>query len=290
MKKKNQPLVSIVIVSFNTKDLLVSCLNSIKELGDVSHNIFVSDNGSIDGTVEALKKRKDVELVENSANLGFARANNVVRNRKIGKYVLFLNPDTLLQKSVLSETVNYLQENKDVGALTCKVVLPDGSFDKDTTRSFPTPFVALTHFLGFDRVFPRSKIFSKYWYGYLDHEKPQEIDSLQGAYFLARRNVLDKVEWFDEDYFLDGEDIDLCWKIKEAGYKIIYYPFVSIVHIKKGSKSKNKTVRSVTGGVEAMKIFYRKRLWSRYPIFVNILVIFGINILKFVRTIKCYLK
>ncbi len=287
---KKKTVVSIVIVSFNTKDLLVSCLNSIEKFADVPYEVIVSDNGSTDGTIEEIKKLKNVHLIENNANIGFARGNNVARAFSKGKYVLFLNPDTLLKEHVLSTTVEYLEGNTDVGAVTCKVVLQSGELDKDTRRSFPTPWVALTHFSGFDRLFPHSKFFAKYWYGYLDENKTHEIEALQGAYFLVNRDILNKVGWFDEDYFLDGEDIDLCWKIKEAGYKLMYIPAVSIIHIKKGSKSKHRSLRSVTGGVDAMGIFYRKRLQKRYPMPVNVMVLLGIKLLRFVRVTKFYLS
>lgn len=289
-----KPLVSIVIVSFNTKDLLKDCLHSIEEFSDVPVEVIISDNGSTDGTIEYLKKFKtkifSVTLLENNSNLGFAKGNNAAKSYANGKYVLFLNPDTILRGNVLSQTVDFLEENKDVAAITPKVVLPNGELDKDTRRTFPTPFVALTHFSGLDRLFPKSKLFSKYWYGYLREDETHEIEALQGAYFLIKKDVLDKVFWFDEDYFLDGEDIDLCFKIHDAGYRIYYYPKVSILHIKKGSKSKNRSLRSIVGGVKAMEIFYRKRMWSRYPLPLNLLVLLGIKILVFIRTAKYYLK
>ncbi len=282
--------VSIVIVSYNTKELLLSCIASIKKFADVSYEIIISDNGSTDGTLEALTKIKEVVLVENKVNLGFAKGNNAAKKISKGEYILFLNPDTLLHKNALSESVSYLNKNKKTGALTCKVVLLDGSLDKDTRRSFPTPFIALTHFSGLDRIFPKSPLFSRYWYGYADENITQEIDALQGAFLLSPKKVLDSIGWFDEDYFLDGEDIDLCWKIKNLHLKVIYFPKVSITHIKKGSKKKNKSLKSVTGGVTAMQLFYEKRLSAQYPFYVNGLVLFGIQILKFIRTIKYYLS
>lgn len=284
-----KPLVSIVIVSYNTKELLLKCIESVEKYAKVSHEIIVSDNGSTDGSIEALKRKK-VVLLENNANLGFSKGNNVARHVAQGEYILFLNPDTLFQKDVLERTTSYLADHSAVGAITCKVELPDGSLDRDTRRSFPTPFVALTHFSGLDRVFPTSPTFARYWYGFIPDTKEHEIDALQGAYFLAKKAVLDKVGWFDEDYFLDGEDIDLCWKIRAVGYKIVYSPETSITHIKKGSKSKNKSLKSVTGGVNAMETFYKKRLWSRYPLVLNLVVILGISLLRVIRTAKYYLS
>lgn len=289
MKKfSDKPLLSIIIVSFNTKEVTKNCLVSLsKAKGELPFEVIVSDNGSVDGTVELIKNDfKWVKLIENKANLGFSKANNVARKLALGEFILFLNSDTLINKTALSETLKYLEDHSDVASVTCKIVLPDGKPDPDTRRSFPTPLVALTHFTGLDRVFPKSSLLSKYWYGYIDENEEHEVDVIQGAFHLSRKSVLDEVGWFDEDYFLDGEDIDLCWKIKHKGHKIVYFPKVSIVHIKKASKKKSKSSLRVTSGMRAMEIFYRKRLWSRYPTFVNYLVIMGIKTLLIFRLIK----
>lgn len=293
MKKsqKNNPVLSIVIVSFNTKEVLKNCLVSLDKVKkEIPFEVIVSDNGSEDGSVELIKKNfKWVKLIENNANLGFSKANNAARKIARGRFVLFLNSDTEVPKNTLRESVKYLEEHKDVGSMTCKIILPSGDLDRDTRRSFPTPFVALTHFSGLDRLLPQSKIFAKYWYSYIDEDTEHEADVIQGAFHLSRKRVLNKVGWFDEDYFLDGEDIDLCWKIKDRGYKIIYYPKVSILHIKKASKKKSKSSLKVTSGMKAMEIFYRKRMWSRYPFFINYLVVIGIKILLGIRLAKFYL-
>lgn len=283
--------VSIIIVSYNTRELLVSCIKSIIKNAKLNFEIIVSDNGSTDGTIETIEKEyKDVVLLKNGVNLGFAKANNMGRGVARGKYILFLNPDTELHADTLPETLSVLSKDSKLGAVTCKVILPNGDLDPDTRRSFPTPFVSLTHMLKLDKVFKGNRTFDKYWYGYIDANETHEIDSLQGAYMLTKKEVLDKVGWFDESYFLDGEDIDLCWKIHEAKYKILYYPKVTILHIKKGSKSRNRSLRSVIGGVDAMLIFYKKRLWSKYPLVVNLLVVSGIYLLKVVRTGKYYIS
>lgn len=284
-----KPIVSIIIVSYNTQELLEACIKSVEKFADVDYEIIVSDNGSTDGTIEKLRENKKIILIENKQNLGFAKGNNVAKNKAQGKYILFLNPDTLFTEKCLSEVIVYMSKNANVGALTCKVLLPSGKLDKDTRRSFPTPFIALTHFSGLDKLFPKSPFFARYWYGYKSGDEIHEIDSLQGAFFLVQKALLDRVGWFDEDYFMDGEDIDLCFKIKKTGYSIVYYPKVSILHIKKGSKKKNKSLKSVVGGVIAMETFYKKRLWSKNLLVVNILVVVGIRLLVILRTIKFYI-
>ena len=231
--------LSIVILSFNTKDLTLACIDSLMKVkGEVKFEIIVVDNGSTDGSLATLKKVKGIKLVESKENLGFAGGNNLSRKYLTGEYVLFLNSDTEVYKNTLKETVKYMDENREIGALTCKTVLPDGNLDRDARRSFPTPWVALTHFSGLDRIFPKSRLFSRYWYGYRSASDIQDVDALQGAFFLTRKEILDEIDWFTEDYFLDGEDIDLSWKVKNTGKRVVYYPKVSILHIKKASKKK----------------------------------------------------
>lgn len=299
------PLLSIVILNYNTKELLNNCLASLDKIkGEVPFEVIIVDNASTDNPLEIISKfvKKDPEtyiLIKNDSNNGFAAGNNLAKKVCKGRYILFLNPDTEVYPQVLSQTVGYLQQSEKVGALTCKTVLPNGQLDPDARRSFPTPWVAFTHFSGLGKLFRGSKIFDRYWYGYKSADEIHEIEVLQGAFFLSRKSILDKLGWFDEDYFLDGEDIDLCWRIHQAGYKIIYYPSVSILHIKGASKGKNKQVKvknfstrkkSVLAGINAMEIFYKKRLWGNYPLFVNVLVIIGIKALKLLRITKVYLS
>ena len=205
----------------------------------------------------------------------------------------------MVPAGTLSGSLGYLKKHK-LGALGCKLILPDGSLDKDARRSFITPWIGLVHlFLKLDRIFPRSKLFAKYWYGYISDDEIHEVDALQGAFFLTTKNILDKVGWFEEDYFLDGEDIDLSWKIKNLGYKIVYYPEVSIVHIKGATKGKNRKSKKYISfndklkyrlsGVDSMEMFYRKRLWDRYSLILNYIVLIGIKALKFLRIIKLIL-
>lgn len=245
-----EPKLSIVILNYNTAELLRDCLDSLRKVErEVAFETIVADNGSTDDSVAMVRRKfPEVKIVENKENLGFARGNNSARKFCNGQDVLFLNTDSIVYPNTLRETVDYLNNHKNVGALTCKVLLPDGKLDKDSRRSFPTPWVSFSHLvIPLDRIFPHSKSFSKYWYGYLPEDREAEVDVIQGVFFLTPKKVLDRVGWFDEDYFLDGEDIDLCWKIKALGYKIIYYPKVSIFHLKGATKGKNKaTLKKVS--------------------------------------------
>ncbi len=278
--------LSVIILNYNTKELTLKCVDSIvKKTHGVNYEIIVVDNGSI----EKIPKGKKYKLISSDENLGFAGGNNLAREFVKSEYVLFLNSDTEVNEDTLIESLKYLEENKDVGAMTCKTILPSGELDKDARRSFPTPFVAFTHFSGLDRLFPESKIFAKYWYGYKSAEETQEVEALQGAYFLTRKKILDEVGWFSGEYFLDGEDLDLSWKIWHAGYKIIYYPKVSILHIKKASKKK-RSLRSVLAGMNSMEIFYKKFLWEKYSLILNLVVIGAIYLMKGFRFTKVLLK
>lgn len=297
----NSKDLSIVILNYNTKELTLNCLESLSKVKEeLNFEIIVCDNGSTDQSVKFIRSRyPNVKVVENKANLGFARGNNAAKDVVKGKYVLFLNSDTLVYKNTLRKCYEYMELNQDVGALTCKTVLPSGELDKDCRRSFITPAIAFIHlFLRLDRLFPKSRFFGQYWYGYMSEDTIHDIDALQGAFFFTRKYILDKVGWFDEDYFLDAEDIDLSWKIKSLGFRNVYYPKVSIMHIKGATKGKNKLskekvskrerLKYILSGINSMEIFYRKRLWNNYPFFVNYTVIGGIYLLKIYRVTKLF--
>lgn len=298
---KQKPDLSIVILNYNTSDLLRGCLESLyKCKDDLSFEVIVVDNGSSDNSLQVLEREfKWVRVVKTGENLGFARGNNRASGLVKSDYVLFLNTDVIVPQNTLNKCLDYLKANK-LGALTCKLVLANGKLDKDARRSFITPWIGLVHlFLKLDLIFPKSKLFAKYWYGYISEDEIHEVDALQGAFFLTRKKILDEVGWFDEDYFLDAEDIDLSWKIKNKGYKIVYYPKVWITHFKGATKGKNKNIKKYVSfkeklkfrlsGVNSMEIFYRKRLWDKYPLVLNYLVLLGIKLIKILRGIDLLL-
>ena len=282
------PELSIIILNYNTKELLADSLNSIKKCEEeISLEVIVSDNASSDGSAQMVKEQFPwVKLLEGS-NEGFSKGNNRARPYAHGDIVLFLNPDTVVHKNVFTKTVAFLKEHEDVGALTCKLVLPDGSLDKDTRRRFPTPWIS------FNRLILRNGY--KYWYQDVPDNIIQEVDAIQGAFFLTWKRILNKVGWFDEDYFFQGEDIDLSWKIKNLGLKNIYYPEVSITHLKGASTGKSKhwkarislkhKIRIKLATVDAMELFFRKRLFNNYPRVFSWFVVFGIKMFKILRLI-----
>lgn len=296
-----KPQITVVIVTFNVKDLTYNCLTSLYKYNN-NLQIIVSDNGSVDETVSMIKRDfPHVLLIDNKKNLGFAKANNKARKYCQGDYILILNPDTVVEKDTIKSCLGYIEKDENIGALTCKIDLWSGGLDKDSRRSFPTPWIALTHFSFLDRLFPKSKLFSKYWYGYLSEDKIHEIDVPQGAFCLVRKNIMDKIDWYDEDYFLDGEDIDLAYKIKQLGKKIIYYPKVRIIHYKGASKGKkvsgqhtkvnvNTRKLAISSGTDSMKIFYKKHYINKYPKILTKLVFIAIDCIKNIRLMKFKIK
>lgn len=284
--------LSIIIVSYNTKEFLEKCLNSIKESKFSDFEIIVVDNDSKDGTVEYMDKSSfsNLQFIKNTKNLGFSKANNKGVRLAKGEYILFLNPDTEVMPDTFSRALKFIEKNKDIGALTCKVVLPNRKLDDSCHRGFPTPWNALFFFSGLEELFPTSRLFAGYHLGWKDYTKPHEIDSGAGAFLLVRREAGEEIKWWDEDYFFYGEDLDLCFRLKQKGWKVFYLPQTSIIHYKgisSGIKSQSRHLSladietrksATTARYDAMKIFYNKHYNNKYPEIVNWLVFKAINL------------
>ncbi|OGC91958.1 hypothetical protein A3D85_02440 [Candidatus Amesbacteria bacterium RIFCSPHIGHO2_02_FULL_47_9] len=269
--------LSIIILSYNVKKLLLDCLKSIPKNTD--WEVIVVDNASSDDSVVAVKKHfPDITIVTNGENLGFAKANNITIKQSTGKFVLLLNPDTVIYPKSIETVLDYIKSHPKVGAATCRVELPDGTLDYSCHRGFPTPWNSLMHFLKLRSSYSTKDI----------PDTIHEIDALTGAFAMIRRTAGDQVGWLDEDYFWNGEDIDFCYKLKESGWKVVYIPDVKITHFKgASSKATPQTRRKwALNSTQVMELFYKKRLAQKYPFFVNWLVYLGIGILKFIRLIK----
>lgn len=268
--------LSIVIVSFNSKDFLVNCLDSLLK-SDFDIEIIVVDNASKDGTQKVMERYPTIKFIENKQNLGFSKANNIGIKKISGKYILFLNPDTIVRKDTLKTLVPFMEKTNDAGIVTCKVVLPNGELDDSCHRGMPTPWNAFCYFLGLEKLFPHSKIFSGYHMGWMDYSKTHEINACAGSFMLVRREAGDQVGWWDEDFFFYGEDLDFCLKTKEKGWKVYYYPGVLTTHYKGVSSGIKKISKEITTAdletkkiatehrFSAMKILYRKHYLNRYP-------------------------
>ncbi|MGB3340592.1 MAG: glycosyltransferase [bacterium] len=278
--------ISIVIVNYNVKAFLEQCLMAIERAKhDLKLEIYIVDNASVDGSTAMIKKRFPyVNLIENKKNLGFSKANNQALRKVKGKYVLILNPDTLIQEDTLFVLNDYLEQHQDAGAVGCKLINPDGSYQIASRRSFPTPWVAFSRILGLSRFFPKSRLFGRYNMTYLDPDIHCEIDVLPGSLVFARRTVLKAIDYFDEQYFMYGEDVDLCYKIKQQGWKIFYTPATKAIHYK-GESTKKSEFCFVSNFYSAMLIFTHKHFRSHYSALLRTVLIIGI----FTRAFFAYL-
>lgn len=289
--------VSIIIVSYNTKDLLKSCVNSLYQTTPkkLKTEIIVIDNKSSDESTEMIRNEfPRVILIANKENLGFSKANNLGIKKASGRYLLFLNPDTVVQKDTLSEMISFMDNHQNCGASTCKIEIPNGMLDDAAHRAFPTPWNAITHFSGLSKLFRTQKLFTGYSLGWMDPNSIHEIDSCAGAFMLVRHEAGEEVHWWDEDFFWYGEDIDFCYRLKEKGWKIYYVPTVSILHykgvsggIKRESKSistatKETKIRATKARFEAMRLFYKKHYMQKYPSYLTWLVMRGVGIKEWI--------
>ncbi len=268
--------LSIIIVNYNVKEFLENALISIKKATEgINAEIFVVDNASEDGSVEMVKQKfPEVKLIANDRNLGFAKANNQALKLAQGKYILLINPDTVVQEDTFKVLISFLESNPDCGMVGCKILNPDGTLQLACRRSFPTPWVAFTKMLGLSSLFPKSKIFARYNLTYLDPEQVTEVDAVSGSFMMIRREVYEQVGGLDEDFFMYGEDIDWCYRIKKAGWKIYYVPHTQIIHFK-GESTKRSNIDEIRIFYDAMKIFVKKH----YKEFALLGVILRVGIL-----------
>jgi GT2 family glycosyltransferase/lipopolysaccharide/colanic/teichoic acid biosynthesis glycosyltransferase len=269
------------------RDLVDNCISSIYKsaAGKFSLEVFLVDNNSIDGSTEHIRaKYPDVVVIENEQNIGFSKANNIALRIAKGEYTLILNPDTLLEENTFEKMYQFCKEHPDAGAVTSKLILANGKLDSACRRSFPKPGVAIPRILGLSKLFPRSKLFSRYNLTYLDENDTYEVDAICGAFMFIPSHVFDKTGFFDEDYFMYGEDLDLCFQIRKMGYKIFYYPEVTTIHFK-GESTRKTHLSYVNNFYGAMSIFVKKNL-SGFSRLLSPLLQAGI----YVRSVASYTK
>lgn len=248
----------VVIVSYNVKFYVEQCLNSLgKALKGIDAKVVVVDNHSKDGTVGYLSRRfRHIEIIDSNHNLGFARANNMAIRQNDSEYVLLLNPDTFVGEDTIRESVAFMDEHPNAGGLGVKMHNVDGTVAMESRRSLPTPIVSFYKMSGLCAKYPQSRIFGRYYMGYLPWDSPQRIEVISGAYCLLRRAALDKVGLLDEDFFMYGEDIDLSYRLLIGGYENWYVP-QPILHYK-GESTVKSSFRYVHVFYNAMLIFFRK--------------------------------
>lgn len=251
--------ISVVIVNYNVREFLNNALISLlKALEGYSSEIFVVDNASDDGSVELIQQRfPQVHLIVNKTNVGFAKANNQALALSKGKYLLLINPDTLVQENTFAILKEYFANNSDAGMIGCKIINPDGSLQLACRRSFPTPWIAFTKTFGLSSLFPKSKLFARYNLTYLDPDKSYEVDAISGSFMMMKREVFEKIGGLDETFFMYGEDLDWCYRIQRSGWKVYYVPATSIIHYK-GESTKRSDIDELKVFYNAMRLFVRK--------------------------------
>jgi len=269
--------LSIVIVSYNTRDLLRACLASIERSEAItSPETFVVDNASSDESAEMVAADFPwVHLIRNKENRGYAHANNVALRKARGRRLLLLNPDTELPPAALADLVRYLDDHPETGAVGPKLVRADGSLDLASRRSFPSPEIAFYRLVGLSRLFPSNPRFGRYNLTYLDPNVETEVDSVAGACMLLRREAIEQAGLLDERFFMYGEDLDWAYRMKEKGWRIRYNPSVAVLH-HKGASSRQVSERATIAFYQAMRLFYEKHYRARTPAALHLVINGGI--------------
>jgi GT2 family glycosyltransferase len=256
--------LSVIIVNYNVKYFLEQCLHAVERACEgIEAEVIVVDNNSVDGSVgEIRRKFPRVRMIENKENLGFSKANNQAIRESTGRYVLLLNPDTVVEEDTFRKCISFMESHPDAGALGVKMIDGKGEFLPESKRALPTPTVSFYKMFGLSTLFPRSRRFGKYHLGHLNMDETHQVDVLAGAFMFIRRSVLDEVGLLDESFFMYGEDIDLSYRITKAGYGIYYYPETTIIHYK-GESTKKGSLNYVRLFYQAMIIFAGKHFTSR---------------------------
>ena len=271
--------LSIIIVNYNVKYFLEQCLHAARKASqNISSEIFVVDNNSVDGSCAMIREKfPEVHLIENDQNLGFSKANNQAIRLAAGSYILLLNPDTVIEEDTIKKCLDHMEKNPDAGALGVKMIDGKGNFLPESKRSFPVPRIAFYKMFGLSWLFPKSRVFSRYHLGYLDENQIHNVEVLPGAFMMLRKTAIDKVGLLDEDFFMYGEDIDISYRLIKAGYRNIYFPETTIIHYK-GESTRKGSMNYVLTFYNAMIIFARKhfspRMAKSYTLLINIAIYF----------------
>ena len=254
--------VSVIIVNYKVKYYLAQCLHSVfRAMEGIDGEVIVVDNDSQDDSISyARELYPQVSYIENKENVGFARANNMAIRQSKGEYVVLLNPDTVVNEHLLSDCVAQLDAHPEIGATGVRMLNENGTFAPESRRGIPTPFTAFCKMVGLAKLFPKSRLFGRYYMKYLDEYAATPIEIISGACMFIRKSVLDECGLLDEDFFMYGEDIDLSYRLLKTGKQNYYVP-TRIMHYKGESTHKN-TFRYVYVFYEAMYIFFRKHYSS----------------------------
>lgn len=276
----NNPTLSIIIVSHDTRRLLQTCLQSVRASEvDFPLEIFVADTGSRDGSLMMVQEEfPEVICLAETAECGYAAANNLALRQCRGSYQLLLNPDTELPLNALAAMVAFMDAHPRIGIAGPKLIKGNGCLDLACRRSFPTPTNALYHFIRLPALFPENPAFGEYNLTHRDPDNSYEVDSVTGAFMMLRAGMLGEVGLLDETYWMYGEDLDLAFRAKQKGWKVYYNASVKVKHYK-GESSRQRSLKCTYEFFRAMHIFYRKHYSSQRSTVINALVTAGIALL-----------
>lgn len=271
--------LSIVIVNYNSKFLIEQCLGSVrKAITGIDTEIIIVDNNSTDGSKEHLAdKFPGLKFIFNNDNVGFAKACNQGFRISSGRYVLFLNPDTILSENCLADCISFFESHPDAGALGVRMLDSQGNFLKESKRGVPSASASFYKLFGLAAIFPGSKTFAKYYQTHLPEKANNPVDVLSGAFMMVRRHVFETANGFDEDFFMYGEDIDLSLRIDQLGYRNYYLGNINVTHLKGGSTKYN--YRYVQDFYGAMNLFVKKH-YSNKPAWYILFLQAGIGFRK----------
>jgi GT2 family glycosyltransferase len=265
-----QVTASICIVTYKVCGLLRDCLNSLAESTRLDYEVIVVDNGSQDGVVEMLHAEfPSVEVIENDQNLGFTRPMNQAMRLSHGKYLVLLNPDTLILPEALDTLVAFMQDHPEVGICGPKVLNRDGSLQKPCRRGESRPWAVFTYFSGLARLFPKSRLFGEYLMNYMDEDQTHPVAGVSGSCMLVRRETLNQIGYMDERFFAYQEDADYCYRARQAGWQIYYLPQARIIHYGGMGGSRVQPYRSIYEWHRSYFLFYRKNYAGDYFFLFN---------------------
>jgi GT2 family glycosyltransferase len=267
-----EPLVSVLVLSHNVKDLLLDCLTALHQATDVPFEVIVVDNNSKDGSAAAVEESFPHATVHRlRRDSGFGRAHNAGLEHARGRFVLLLSPEVMLGAGCVGALADFLLVRPDVGAVSPRLVRPGGRLDEESRRAFPTPSVAIYRLLGLSRLFPHSKRFGRHNFGHLPADRPHEIDAGSSACLMIRRSAIEKVGKFDPAYFMYGEDLDFCYRLKQGGWKVFYVPSADAQR-HTGAPSRQESARRRYELHSSMWTFHHKHYADELPAFGNGLV------------------
>src|SRR5512145_422032 len=264
-------LLSICIVTRQARDYLRDCLNSIAANPPPGeYEMIVVDNASTDGTLEMLHDQfPSAQVVANSTDAGYTTPMNQALRRGVGRYLMQLNPDTLVHPGALSTLVEFAETHPDTAVCGPKVLNADGTMQKSCRRGDSRPWAVFTYFLGLSRLFPRSKFFGGYHLNHLDEDQTNPVDGVAGSCMLMRRDVAERLDFLDERFFAYQEDADYCYRVRQAGYKVYYVPAAHITHFGGRGGTRVQPYRSIYAWHQSYWRYYHKNFAKDYFFLFN---------------------